>query len=54
MNVRIRPATEGDLPTVIAIQASAGKLFREVKMAAVADGELPTVEELLPAVVTEE
>ncbi len=50
MNVRIRPATEGDLPTVIAIEASAGKLFREVNMAAVGDGELPTLEQLLPAV----
>lgn len=50
MNVRIQPATEGDLPTVIAIEASAGKLFRKVNMAAVGDGELPALEQLLPAV----
>jgi len=48
MNVRIRPAVEGDLSTVIAIEARAGKLFRHVNMAAVSDGELPTVEQLLP------
>ncbi len=48
--MRIRPAADVDLPTVIAIEANAGKMFREVDMAAVADGDLPTVEQLLPAV----
>lgn len=48
--MRIRPGAEVDLPTVIAIEANAGELFREVNMAVVADGELPTVEQLLPAV----
>jgi GNAT superfamily N-acetyltransferase len=48
--MRIRPAVDVDLPTVIAIEANAGKLFREVNMAAVADSELFTVEQLLPAV----
>lgn len=47
--MRIRPAADVDLPTVIAIEANAGKMFREVDMAAVADGDLPTVEQLLPA-----
>jgi GNAT superfamily N-acetyltransferase len=42
----IRPARADDLPELRAVERAAGQPFRDIGMAAVADDEPPTVEEL--------
>lgn len=44
--VKIRAAGDADLARVSAIQGRAGAMFRDVDMAAVSAGELPTAEQL--------
>ncbi|MET9291424.1 GNAT family N-acetyltransferase [Streptomyces sp. NPDC003077] len=45
--VRIRPATERELPALQAIERAAGEPFRSLGMDAIADDEPPTLEELV-------
>lgn len=42
----IRPARPDDLPELRAVERAAGEMFRDIGMAAVADDEPPTVDEL--------
>ncbi|WP_447040914.1 GNAT family N-acetyltransferase [Streptomyces sp. DSM 118878] len=45
-HIRIRPAATSDLPSLQDIERAAGEPFRALGMAAIADDEPPTVEEL--------
>ncbi|MFM9371437.1 GNAT family N-acetyltransferase [Streptomyces sp. Da 82-17] len=45
-HVRIRPAAPADLPLLQSVERAAGEPFRAYGMAAIADDEPPTVEEL--------
>jgi ribosomal protein S18 acetylase RimI-like enzyme len=49
----IRSARATDMPVIQAIEAAAGAMFGEIGMQLVADGALPTDEELLPYIDTE-
>ncbi|MEU3741298.1 GNAT family N-acetyltransferase [Streptomyces sp. NPDC032198] len=44
--MRIRPATQADLPALQDIERAAGEPFRALDMAAIADDEPPTIETL--------
>lgn len=44
--MRIRPVTAAELPALQNIERAAGEPFRSLGMAAIADDEPPTIEEL--------
>jgi GNAT superfamily N-acetyltransferase len=47
--VRIRPATPADFDDLARIEVAAGRLFREIGMDAIADGDPPSADELAAA-----